>query len=86
MSRRRPSFRDPHYWTMVEVGLHCALGDHQVGRGEWVRRRRGDPFRRNSCATCLAKAGITRPQHQRPVTFAGAAPEDHRARQVGDKD
>lgn len=80
MTRRRRAYRDPHVWVIVQVGLHCALGDHQVDRGEWVRFRRGDVFRRASCEACLRTSGITRPN--RSFTMIGD-PVDEKARQVG---
>lgn len=84
--RARPkkarTYREVHFWVCVEVGMTCHLGAHDVGRGVWVRMRRGDWRRFAACETCLHRQyGTIRPGstftfHEEPVT-------DVRARQSG---
>lgn len=79
MARARAKFRDPHFWVQVTSRMHCALGDHGVQAGVWVRMRRGDIFRRASCEICLKdRYGIKR----HPWTSVGDKP-DVRARRAG---
>lgn len=72
-------YRPTHIWTVVLRSLFCALGNHDVPVGQWVRYRIGDYARRASCERCLAAVGIERPQ--RKVTLNAGF--DPRARQAG---
>lgn len=77
----RAKFRPAtHSWVVVTKGLYCALGGHDVPAGGWVRFRRGDPFRRASCETCLKARGIERPIRKVTMNFD----EDVRAKRAGD--
>jgi hypothetical protein len=85
MARRttRKPARDPHYWVNVRLRMFCHLGGHEVAAGAWVRQRRGDYRHLVSCESCLAKAGVARPN--RPFTSsADDTAVDVRALRSGD--
>lgn len=82
MAKRLRQRRDPHFWIQVEVRVVCNLGNHDVGKGGWVRMRRGDYRKFASCETCLHRQyGTVRPGSS--FTFHEEPAVDVRARQSG---
>jgi hypothetical protein len=84
---RKPAkrmFRDPHFWVTVNASMFCSLGEHPCGVGTRMRMRRGDVFRRASCAACLkARYGVEELKPTRPFTMSGDTGVDARAKRAG---
>lgn len=80
--KKARKYREVHFWFTVEIRVICNLGGHEVGKGIWVRMRRGDPRKFASCETCLARQyGVVRPGSQ--FTFREEPAFDARARRAG---
>lgn len=57
MKRKQPS---THVWSQVRAFFWCAMGEHNVPGGRWMRFRRGDHRGLANCEACLAEKGIFR--------------------------